>query len=59
MGVGGQHQIPAALPPRKTRYPLYSMLSGPQGLSGRMRKISPPLGFDPRAAQSVVSRYTD
>ena len=26
MGVGGQHHAPAALPPRKTRYPLYSRL---------------------------------
>ena len=24
MGVGGQHYAPAALPPGKTRYPLYS-----------------------------------
>jgi hypothetical protein len=24
-----------------------------------MRKISPPLGFDPRTVQAVASRYTD
>ena len=46
-GVGGQRQAPAALPPGKTRYPLYRRLSGPQDRSGRVRKISPPPGFDP------------
>ena len=28
-------------PPRKTQYPLYRRLGGPQGRSGRVRKISP------------------
>jgi hypothetical protein len=28
-GVGGQHHSPAALPPRKTRYPLYRWAPGP------------------------------
>ena len=28
--------------PRKTRYPLYRRLGGPQGRSGQVRKISPP-----------------
>jgi hypothetical protein len=46
------------LPPGKTRYPLYRRLGGPQCWSGHERKISPPLGFDPRTVQSVVSRYT-
>ena len=59
MGVGGQGHSPAALPPGKTRYPLYRKLGGPQGRSGRVRKISPPLGFDPRTVQPVASRYTD
>ena len=59
MGVGGQHHTPAALPPGKTRYPLYRRLGGPQGRSGRVRKISPPPGFDPRTVQPVASRYTD
>jgi hypothetical protein len=31
----------------------------PQGRSGRVWKISPPPGFDPRTGQPVVSRYTD
>jgi len=43
----------------KTRYPLYRRLGGPQGGSGQVQKISPPLGFDPRTIQPVVSRYTD
>ena len=59
MGVGGQHHVPAALPPRKTRYPLYRRLGGPQGRSGRVRKMSPPPGFDPWTVQTVASRYTD
>ena len=58
-GVGGQRHAPAALPPGKTRYPLYRRLGGPQGRSGRVRKISPPPGFDPRTDQPVASRYTD
>ena len=59
MGVGGQRHAPATLPPGMTRYPLYRRLGGHQGQSGRVLKISPPLGFDPRAVQLVVSRYTD
>jgi hypothetical protein len=43
--MGGQHHAPAALPPGKTRYPLYRRLGGPQGRSGRVRKISRPPGF--------------
>ena len=43
--MGGQHHAPAALPPGKTRYPLYRRLGGPQGRSGRVRKISPPTGI--------------
>jgi len=56
--VGGQRHAPASLPPKKTWYPLYRMLGGPQGRSGRMRKISPPRGFDPRTDQPVESRFT-
>jgi hypothetical protein len=44
---------------KETRYQLYRSLGGSQGRSGRMRKISPPLGFDPRTVQPVASRYTD
>jgi hypothetical protein len=50
MGVGGQRHAPAALCRR---------LGGPQGRSGRVRKTSPPPGFDPRTVQAVASRFTD
>jgi hypothetical protein len=39
-GAGGQRHAPAALPPGKTRYPLYRRLGGSQGRSGQVRKIS-------------------
>jgi hypothetical protein len=58
MEVRGQRHAPAALTPGKTRYPLYTRLGGPQGPSGRVRKISPPPGFDPRTVQPVANRYT-
>jgi hypothetical protein len=58
-GVGGQRHAPAASAPGKARHPLYRRLGGPQGRSGRVRKISPPPGFDPRIVQPVTSRYTD
>ena len=46
-------------PGKVRRYPLYRRLGGPQGRSGRVRKISSPPGFDPRTAQPVAIRYTD
>jgi hypothetical protein len=54
----GQRHAPAALPPGKTRYPLWRRLGGPQGWCGRVRKVSPQPGFDSRTVQSVASRYT-
>jgi hypothetical protein len=45
--------------PRKTRYPLYRRLGGPQGCSGQVRNILPPPRFDPRTVQPVASCYTD
>jgi hypothetical protein len=57
--VGGQHHDPAALPPGKTRYPLYGRLGEPQNQSGQVRKTSPPPGFDLRTVQPVASRYTN
>ena len=57
--MDGQHHAQTALPPENTRYPLYRRLRGPQGLSARVRKISPPLEFDLRTVQPVASRYTD
>ena len=56
--VGGQPHAPAALPPGKSRCPLYGRLCGPQGRSGRLWKISPPPGFDPRTVQPVAFHYT-
>ena len=52
MEMGGQRHAPAALPPGMR-------LGGSQGRSGRVRKISPPPGFDPRTLQPVAIRYTD
>ena len=59
MWVGVQRHAPVALPPGMLRYRLHRRLGGTQGLSGRMRKISPPSGFDPRIVQPVASRNTD
>ena len=58
-GVGSQRHATAAIAPGKTRYPLYRSLGGPQGRSGRVWYISPPLGFDPRTVLPVEIRYTD
>jgi hypothetical protein len=59
MGVGGQRHAPAALPPEKARYQLYSWLVEPESRSGRVRKVSPPPGFDPRTVQPAASCYTE
>ena len=60
MGVGGQRHTPAALPPGKTRYPLYRRLGGPQGgLVWTGAENLPTPGFDPRTVQPVASSYTD
>jgi len=60
MGVGGQRHAPAALPPGKTRYPLYRRMVGSQGRSGRMRNIWPPHRDSvPGPSSPAVSRYTD
>jgi hypothetical protein len=56
---GGQRHVAPALLPGKTRYPLHRRLGGPQGWSGRVRKISPSPGFDLRTVQPVASRYND
>ena len=59
MGVGGQRHAQAALPPGKTHYPLYRRLGEPQGRCGRVRKISPPPGYDPRTVRPLAGRYTN
>jgi hypothetical protein len=56
---GGQRDIPAALPPRKTRYPFYRRLGRPQDQFGQVRQNSATPGFDPRTVQPVAIRYTD
>ena len=40
-------------------YPLYRRLGGHQSRRGQVRKISPPLGFNPWTVQSVPGHYTD
>jgi hypothetical protein len=47
-GVGDQRHAWTALPPAKTRYRLNGRVGGPQGRSGRVRKIAPSPEFDPR-----------
>jgi hypothetical protein len=46
-------------PGKETLYSLYTRMGGPQGRSGRVRKISLPPGFDPRTVQQVASRCAD
>jgi len=63
--MSGQRHAPAALPPRKTRYPLchgyraFPGVSRHQRRYGQVRKISPPPGFDPRTVHPVASPCTD
>jgi hypothetical protein len=45
MGVGGQRLATAALLPGETRYPLYRRRYGPQGQSGRVRRIASHTGI--------------
>jgi hypothetical protein len=60
MVVGDQRRAPTALPlGKRPGTPSIGGWLGPQGRSGRVWKISPPPGFDPRTVQSVFSRYTD
>ena len=49
---------------KATLQPLYHWEGNPLPIvqeagSGRVRKISPPLGFDPQTVQSLEIRYTD
>jgi len=60
MGVGGQRHTLAALPWRKTQYPLYRRLGGPQGWYGWVQKISAPTGIRSldRPARSELYRLS-
>jgi len=46
-------------PLKETLNPLYKTMGGPQGRSGRGRKIKPPPRFHPPTVQPIASRYTD
>ena len=59
MGKGVQCHTIAPVPTGKTQYPLYRKLGGPQDWSGQVRKVSPPLGFDPCIIQPVATHCTD
>jgi hypothetical protein len=58
-GVGVQRHGQAALPPGKTRYPLYRKLGGPRSRSGQVRKISPPTGIRSPDRPALASHFTD
>jgi hypothetical protein len=53
MGVGGQHHASAALFPEKRPVRIVQEAGWAQGLSERVREISPPQGFDPRTVQGL------
>jgi len=56
----GQSHAPAALYPReRPGTHCTGGWVGPGAGLDRLRKISPPPGFDPRTVQPVASRYTD
>ena len=47
------------IPGKETLYPLYRVLGGSQGWSGRVWKILPDWDFDPWAIQLVASHDTE
>jgi len=53
-GVGGQRHATAALPLGKACYLLDRRLGRPQSRSGKVRKITPPPGLDPRTVKQVA-----
>jgi hypothetical protein len=59
MGIGCLTPSPCRFTPRNTRFVLHGRLGGPQGISGRARKIPPQPEFDPRSVQDVATRHTD
>jgi hypothetical protein len=44
---------------KETLYPFRRRMGGPQNRSGRVRRMSPPPGFDPRTVQPIASRCID
>jgi len=59
MGVVDNATPRPTYPRGKTRYPLYRRVGGPQNRSGRVRKILPPTGFDPRTVQPVAAQINN
>jgi hypothetical protein len=57
-GEGSASRPGRLVPPGKTRFPLYRRLGGPQVRSGKVRKISPPPGFNLCTVHPVASCYT-
>jgi hypothetical protein len=58
-GVGWSTPRPGRFTPGNDPVPIVQETGWPQGRSGRVLKISPPPGFNPRTVQLVASRYTD
>jgi hypothetical protein len=58
-GDGWSAPRPGRFTPGKDPVLIVQGVGGPQGRSGRVRKISPPPEFDPRTHQPVASCYTD
>ena len=59
MAVGVQRHAPAALPPEKTRYPLYVRLDGAPGPVWTDAGNLAPTGIRSQTVQPISSRYTD
>ena len=59
MDVGGQCQVSAAFPPKIIQQPFYGRLGGSQGISGLVRKNSPPIGIRSPDRSALACRYTD
>ena len=59
MGMGSSEPRPGRFIPENDTVPLVQEACRPQGRSARVRKISPPPGFDPRTVQPVAIWYTD
>jgi hypothetical protein len=55
MEVGGQRHALATLPLGMTWCISYRRLGGHQGQSEWVRKILPPMGFDPQTVQPIAS----
>ena len=56
-GGGWLTSRPGRFTPRKQiRYPVYKRIGEPHSRSGRVRKVSPPTGFDLHTVQLAASR---